>query len=314
MASKLDFRLLLDRLGQFDLSTITKYSWILHLLIVFLLAKSLSNLFVNYMDYKMEAPKMAATSKSLPKSQEKPYPPQEEFKKITKRNIFNPNAPEESDAIAIPKGAGAFEEAGATPTTLPIELVGTIILSDGNKSVAAIKDKTGNKTESYQVGDILLAKAKVFKVDAYKVYLQNLDNQSLEFVEKKIEDTLTPSLETTASTGEGIRESGDGRFVIDRGALESSIANPNEILTQARAIPNIVDGKIKGFRILSIKPGSVYEKLGIRNGDVIEEVNGIALDSPAKALEFYGAISSASDISLNIERDGQKKSFSYTIK
>src|SRR3989338_9699439 len=322
MAPKLDFRLFLDRLSHisWDFSTIQKYAWVLHLFIIFLAAKSASNIAVNFLDQKIQDPAKKEKThviQPMPKTPKIVYPTKEQLNVITKRNIFNPKAPEEEAFVTErAKGAG-LDEAGAIPTSLPLELVGTIILSDPKRSVAAIKDKGLGQTESYQVGDLIGKSAKVFKVERYKVYFQNVDSGTFEFVEIR-EDTksLSAGLPSgpSADLGSGVRQAGEGRFVIDRGALESSLANPNEILTQARAVPNIVDGKIKGFRIFSIKPGSIYEKLGIHNGDVVLRVNGIELDSPAKALEFYGAISSASDISLDLDRNGQLMSNNYTIK
>ncbi len=322
MIPKLDFRLFLDRLSHisWDFTTIQKYAWVLHLLIIFLVAKSASSIAVNFLDQKIQAPakkEKVHVVQPLPQTPEILYPTKEQLNVITKRNIFNPKAPEEDVFMAERARGAGLDEAGAVPTSLPLELVGTIILSDPRRSVAAIKDKGLNQTESYQVGDVIGKRAKVFKVERNKVYFQNVDSGTFEFVEIQ-EDTkglsAGPSSGPSVDMGSGIRQSGEGRFVIDRGALESSLANPNEILTQARAVPNIVDGKIKGFRIFSIRPGSIYEKLGIHNGDVILRVNGIELDSPAKALEFYGAISSAADISLDIDRNGQLMSNNYTIK
>ena len=146
-----------------------------------------------------------------------------------------------------------------------------------------------------------------------------MQTQQLEYLELKDEVALAtrgfePGTSPSLPTEGGIRETSPGRFVIDRGYLESSLSNPNDVLTQARAVPNLVGGKILGFRIFAIRPGSVYQKLGIQNGDVVLRINGVELDSPAKALEFYGAISSAAEVAIDLERSGQKMSMNYTIK
>lgn len=317
----IDIRLLLDRLSQlsFDLSTVKKYSFLIHLFIIFLFAKSVSDIVVSYVDHHVE-PIKKLPPRTAPLRP--PRPPKieavniNEFNAITRRNIFNPNAKEE-DLVAelIKEGKGVLDEAGALPTSLPFELVGTIILSDPKRSIAAIKNRQDNLIESYQVNDFIGQQARIFKVDAEKVYFQNIQTGALEVIALKEDKTSTPSaFGPVADVGSGIRQTSEDRFMIDRGALETSIANPSEILTQARAVPNIVDGKIKGFSIFSIKPGSVYEKLGIRNGDIIMRVNGVDLDSPAKALEFYGTIASASEITLDFERMGSKKTVTYTVR
>ncbi len=321
MARKMiDIRLFLDRISQtsFDISTIKKYSFFIHLFIIFLLAKSVSDIVVSYVDHRIEPRIMKYEA---PRLKPPPLPKERavslnEFNAITRRNIFNPNAKEEDLISEILKETkGLLDEGGALPTSLPLELIGTIILSDPKRSVAAIKNTKDNLTESYQADDLIGGQAKIFKVEAERVYFQNIQTGALEFIALKEDKTLLPSgFAPVADAGTGIRQTSEDRFVIDRGALETSIANPSEILTQARAVPNIVDGKIKGFSIFSIKPGSVYEKLGIKNGDIIMRVNGTDLDSPAKALEFYGAISSASEITLDIERGGQKKTVTYNVK
>lgn len=311
--------MLLDRLSHisFDVGLIKKYVWIFHLFIIALIAKSASDLLISYVDQKIETPLLQKISKESTLVPPLLAPPElKEFNIITQRNIFNPSAPEEDLIGQLKDNRLALDEAGATPTTLPFELVGTIILSDAARSVAAIKNKEKNEVESYQVGDPLFQLARVYRINPFKVYLQNLNTGQLEYVEIKEEmgeEKFTMGLPSESVSG-GVRELTPGRFVIDRNALESTLANPNEILTHARAVPNIVGGKIQGFRIFSIRPGSVYEKLGIKNGDTVLRINGVDLDSPAKALEFYGAISSASEIALDIERDGQKFSYNYSIK
>ena len=323
MAKKFDLRVLFDRLSQvsLDFATLQKYMWVLHLFIIFLFAKSASNLFVSYIDHKIQAP-MEAAAKTEKKTVQAPvtqYPPSEEFKVIPKRNIFNPFAKEEEIAPTAtdkPKGFG-LDEAGAVASSLPFELVGTIILSNPAKSIAAILDKGQRQTESFQVGEVMGGKAKIYKIEAVRVYFENTDSSQLEFIEMKEDktaaiSTFAPSAPDRGETG--VRQAGENKFIIDRNAMETALSNPNEILTQARAVPNIVGGKIKGFRIFAIKPGSIYEKLGIKNGDIIERVNGVDMDSPAKALEFYGALTQASDITLDVVTNGQKQTYTYQIK
>src|SRR3989338_7952047 len=119
MAPKLDFRLFLDRLSHisWDFTTIQKYAWILHLLIVFLVAKTASNIAVNFLDQKIQGPTKEKTHviQPIPTAPKIVYPTKEQLNIITKRNIFNPNAKEEDVFITErAKGAG-LDEAGAIP-------------------------------------------------------------------------------------------------------------------------------------------------------------------------------------------------------
>ena len=45
----------------------------------------------------------------------------------------------------------------------------------------------------------------------------------------------------------------------------------SKILTDARMVPNFENGKPAGYRLQEIQKGSVYEKLGFKNDDVISD-------------------------------------------
>ena len=88
------------------------------------------------------------------------------------------------------------------------------------------------------------------------------------------------------------------------------MTNLNHLATQARIVPA---RKENGFKLFSIKPGSIYKKIGLKNGDIIKSINGIDLSSPDKALEAYQRLRSADKLSLDIVRRGKKESLDYTI-
>jgi general secretion pathway protein C len=74
------------------------------------------------------------------------------------------------------------------------------------------------------------------------------------------------------------------------------------------------NGKINGFRIVDIQEGSLFAKLGIQQDDVIDCVDGEPLDSAAKAMEFYNALSNKNKVELCVNRKGQKKTLTYNIR
>ena len=42
---------------------------------------------------------------------------------------------------------------------------------------------------------------------------------------------------------------------------------------QARIVPSFKDGVAQGFKLFSIRPDSIYSKIGIQNGDVIKRIS-----------------------------------------
>ena len=79
-------------------------------------------------------------------------------------------------------------------------------------------------------------------------------------------------------------------------------------------IPHYVKGKTQGFKIVGVRPNSLYSALGIRSGDILKGVNGEQITSPTKALQFLEALKTTSQVTIDIERRKQKKTFEYEIK
>jgi general secretion pathway protein C len=112
----------------------------------------------------------------------------------------------------------------------------------------------------------------------------------------------------------GVKKTGQYEFQIDKGMLEENLADLGKIGLQARIVPNYEDGKYHGFRLVGIRPDSLYRAIGLESGDLIKRVNGRDLDSPNKAIELFEQLRSSANISLDVDRRGQKVQMQYQIK
>lgn len=69
-----------------------------------------------------------------------------------------------------------------------------------------------------------------------------------------------------------------------------------------------------GFMLVEVVPGSIYQRLGLKNGDIIKKMNGITITS----IDFFSSqllkIKNGDKITLLIERNGEEKFISYTIE
>lgn len=103
-------------------------------------------------------------------------------------------------------------------------------------------------------------------------------------------------------------------FILDQGKVQSALNNPEQILSDARLYPNILNGKHEGFRILEVKRGGLYENLGLKNRDILLKVNGLDLTSPAAAMQAMTALKGMNNVNLDIIRSGQKMTLTYQIR
>lgn len=108
-----------------------------------------------------------------------------------------------------------------------------------------------------------------------------------------------------------IRGSGN-QYSVNRESLMADMQRP-ELLNQALMTPNPGGG----FLVRRIQPGSLYEKLGVRAGDVIRSVNGEAIDNMGEVTKMYQQLSgmqSGGRISIEVMRAGRAETLQYRLE
>ncbi len=104
------------------------------------------------------------------------------------------------------------------------------------------------------------------------------------------------------------------RFTVKQTLLKKYANNPTEILYSASAIPSYEGKALVGYKIKNIKQGSLIEKFGIMNGDIILKVNGIPTTDINSILSLYGRINSIKSYSILIKRNGKIMNLYYEVK
>ena len=117
------------------------------------------------------------------------------------------------------------------------------------------------------------------------------------------------------SSGEvtGVTKMSPTDYKVERAEVDRALSNLNEVATQARIVPSFKNGKANGFKMFSIKPGSIYSKIGLQNGDVIQKINGYDMNSPDRALEIYTKLRDATSLSIELQRGGNTQTMNYAI-
>jgi type II secretory pathway component PulC len=86
------------------------------------------------------------------------------------------------------------------------------------------------------------------------------------------------------------------------------------IIKDTQVVPNYVDGKIRGFRVVSLPGKSIASEIGINKDDVIREVNGVKLDSLSTLVSLYNQIFVEDRFEVLIERDRKLIRQVYTLR
>ncbi|MBM4372311.1 MAG: hypothetical protein FJ098_11695 [Deltaproteobacteria bacterium] len=115
---------------------------------------------------------------------------------------------------------------------------------------------------------------------------------------------------------EGVTQTGPNEYQISRGLLDEKLQDLGALSREARVIPNYdrESGTYKGFKLIGVRPNSLYRNIGIRSGDVILQVNGEEMNSPSKALELFTKLQTSNEISLDVKRRGKVETLIYKIQ
>lgn len=74
------------------------------------------------------------------------------------------------------------------------------------------------------------------------------------------------------------------------------------------------EGEMRGIVLSKIRTGSIYEKVGFHNGDIIEKINGIAIaDIEKRAGEMKEKLPGADVIEFRVRRDDKPKVIRLTV-
>ncbi|HEX7127191.1 MAG TPA: type II secretion system protein GspC [Thermodesulfobacteriota bacterium] len=235
---------------------------------------------------------------------------------IVERNLFNSKSP--GGVVEAPPAAGRGSVAAAAPTLPPLNarLIGTVLADDGG--FAIIEDTTNRRQELYRLNEVVLRDARLVAIERDRVRLRRggkTEVLELAFVERAPGPVLPPVASAPApGAGSGIAQAGKNRYVIDQREIDNALENMNQLLTQARMVPFFTAGKAEGFRIFAIRPNSLFEKIGLRDGDVLQRINGNDLTDPGRAFELFEQLRDEKEISVDLMRNGSRQTLSYEIR
>lgn len=88
---------------------------------------------------------------------------------------------------------------------------------------------------------------------------------------------------------------------------EEALVNPNVLMTVIT--PSIVreNGQMTGIRVYPSRNRKLFRALGLRNGDIITQVNDVVLDDQSKSVAIFQQLSETSSLELHIKRGGNEQ-------
>jgi type II secretion system protein C len=256
--------------------------------------------------------------------------PRSYYDQIAKRDVFN-LVPQEVVQPVV------------TTVDLHIKLLG-VSLATRERPFAIIEDQSGEQA-LYTVGDEIPNAGKLISVQKKRVLVLaggqqvalDLPNDELPGGVESVKSApsrvgnrkplpLRPGLRTPPSIAAtkpdkddndvpdvDVEEEGENRYGLKRGEIKDALQHSTQLFQQIHAAPNIQNGKTNGFTLDEIEPGSVFEDLGLEDGDQLTSIDGRQIENPAEAIGLLSTIQTRSSVDITVMRDGHPVSLHYDI-
>jgi general secretion pathway protein C len=300
-----------------------RHFWIVHLLFIvtvtFFVARTL-NVVVESMLAQAPVPS-AAGRKAAAKPVERPA--QLELERLAKLTGL-PGKPD--PVVTEAKETVLDMNAAPVKSGLRVKVLGTLVdLRNAEYSWASIQEVVSLKTMTYRVDDLIQG-AKILEIERERVII--LNNNRKEYIDGTPGDGAAPPVAVASaparaendapppalSMGTNIKQNTENDYEVPRAEVDKALNNLNDIAMQARIVPAFKDGVAQGFKLFSIRPDSLYTKIGVQNGDVIKRINGYDMNSPEKALEIYSKLKESARIDIELDRNGSSVKKTYNIR
>lgn len=214
-------------------------------------------------------------------------------------------------------------------TKLPLKLLGTAAGGTVRSSWAAVEDLEKRQHLVVRIGDRLQGKAEVTRIERRRIVLRNAGRLE-ELALGEDDSTVTaanrrgrraqaqPAMATDQARGnspvERVQRLAENRFGVARDDVQSVANNPAALFSQARILPKYEEGQMVGVQLNAIQSGSLFEQIGIQNGDTITEFNGINITSQQDSAAVLRQLTEASEFNVTVTgADGQQRVMTYEL-
>ena len=203
------------------------------------------------------------------------------------------------------RARGLFGDEGAatasSANTSGIRLRG-VYAADGNTLSAAVVNNGGKRDIAVRLGEEIEKGVTLAAVEPDYIEISRGGARERIELDRRI---VGPGRGGPAGAVRGFRlniaSTGPNSFTLSRSELNTTLQDPNQLAYTGR----IGSGAGGGVRIDSAPTGSLPQKLGLTEGDVIRSLNGQPVNSAGDLARMYGQFGTLSSLRAEVQRGGQ---------
>jgi general secretion pathway protein C len=290
-----------------------RHRWLYDLLVLALVAYFVAGAVTGFFEARLTPdPVIESVAVKAAEDKSSTSRPLKEYTVISERNLFGGEAAGTPPPPAPPAEEVIPEDLPEASKSLGLKLVGTVVATGPSHSLAIIENSSTRKQEGYHEGD-RVKKALIKKIRRYSVVINT--GKRDEILTMEPEETKgqarAPARKVKKPTAKPAR---GGTIQLEREELESALADLNQLMQQVQIQPYKEGNKPGGFMVSKIRPGSLFTKMGLRNGDVIQRVNDEVISDTEQAIELYESLLEGGEVALDIKRGRRKQRLVYEIQ
>ena len=223
---------------------------------------------------------------------------------ITERNLFKTTLKEVAG-----EGGGLL---ASGEEVAEFDLKGTIAGTDSFGYII-IEEKASKKQRLYKLGS-MIGSARVVSISRNTATINKGGRNVTINIKQTPEGSVLGPGSASASARPARGNINADRMAVSRSEVTEKLQDLQSIMTDAQIRPYFEAGAQQGFIISNIKPESLYQKLGLRNGDVILDVNNKQMQSADDIMELVNLMQSGQNIAVNLKRGGKPQNLNYSFK
>lgn len=194
---------------------------------------------------------------------------------------------------------------GSAAHGLHLRLVGTAVADDPSDSLAVMESGEDGRQRSYHEGDFANG-MRIVKIQRNKVILRIGGNEAVVALTPPTSLNTGPpyEIERPAPISYGPRPPVNRRHetrYIDPDLIAAALSDVDSVMRNVRVEAVTVYGKPAGVKISPVAPGSFFSELGLRAGDIIQEVNGAARVPPEQVMAILRGLQAGEDLDIKVK-------------
>jgi general secretion pathway protein C len=268
------------------------------LLAITILSYEAINLFYKIISFPLTNQTAAVkTNVSSPVIKDNSPPDQlQDYGIIIERNIFL------STLKAVSDKQSEGEHFDSEQKITDFDLKGTVVCNSSFGFIF-IEERDTHKQKLYRLGDNI-GSAKLIKITRNTATLRIDGRETTLKVKATLEGSLLPNSPSSATSK---------NMTLSKKTVNENLSDLKSIMSQAVVRPYLNKGVQEGLIISNIAPNSLYEKMGLQNGDILIDVNNKPLQSADNLLQTVNLMQSGSSIDLNVKRNGKIETINYSF-